>query len=277
MNKTLKAAAATVEKTALLSGFAIAVVEPEFGINLGYLVRIAANFGMKKVLIVSGKRLDEENLSRAALFAAHGRQLVENLEYVDSVKKLRKKFKILVGTTAIEAKRRSNLTRRNYAPEECAQLVFERLTVRKQKRDEVCFVFGRDTTGLTNEELRECDYSLTIRTHSSYNTLNISHAAAVIFYVFSNPRNGVGQTSNHLSAKVSKPVSSRKEKDRVISLFLRLAEESEFQPFKQDLLKQTLERLLNRSDPSLRELYLLMGLASKAGSKINRLSTRPLP
>jgi len=261
-----------LSRQSVLSQFSVAIVEPEFGINLGYLARTTANFGMKRLLVVSRKELSEENLSKATLFAAHGRDLIEKLEYASSVTVLRRKYKILIGTTAIEGKRKSNITRKTLAPDECAEAVLSRTGKRVSAGNEICFLFGRDTTGLTNEELKSCDYHLTIRTQSSYNTLNVSHAAAIIFYVFSS----IGKIDLNSSVMdKGTPYTnapSRIEKERVISLFLRLAEDAEFKRFKLDLLRESLERVLNRGAPSLRELHLLMGLASKADSKIKRLS-----
>jgi tRNA/rRNA methyltransferase len=260
-------------KVGKLSDFAVAMVEPEFGINLGYLARTAANFGIKKVVVVSRRKLDKEKISKALLFAAHGRSLIEKLEYFPSVRSLKRNFEILVGTTAIEARRKSNLTRRTLSPEECARMIFGQMKGPSNRSTKACFVFGRDTTGLTNEELRQCDHALTVRTLSTYNTLNVSHAAAIVFYTFTKLRGSEELTKVRTIIRNSPPVlSGRKERERVVILFLRLAEDSEFQSFKQKLLRESLERVLNRSDPTLRELYLLMGLASKADSKIRRLS-----
>ncbi|MGI0084215.1 MAG: hypothetical protein ACREBQ_03945, partial [Nitrososphaerales archaeon] len=68
--------------------------------------------------------------------------------------------------------------------------------------------------------------------------------------------------------------STRLERERVIRLFEELAILSDFQKFKQGKLKETLTRLLDRSNPSLRELYLLMGLGSKARTKIRTLEAK---
>lgn len=263
------------KKDPLFSRFDVAIIEPEFGINVGYLARTAANFGINKLLVVSRKKLNQEDFSKGELFAAHGRPLIDSLEYVNSIKALKRRYKLLIGTTAIAGRRRSNLTRKTQSPEECARLVFRRLG-RKAKQDwEACFVFGRDTTGLTNEELKECDYTLTIKTHSPYQTLNVSHAAAIVFYIFANFANSnrFAEQQDRVAEMIS-AISLRRTKDRTVSLFVQLAEASEFQSFKLGLLRETLNRMVNRSDPSLRELYLLMGLASKAKSKITRLSSR---
>jgi tRNA/rRNA methyltransferase len=256
-----------------VSGLAVAIVEPEFGINLGYLARTTANFGLNKLIVISKKNLNKNQLDQASQYSAHGRELVDNLEYIPSLRDLKKKFRIVVGTTAIEAKRKSNITRRTFSPEECAQKVSINCVGQKKS---ICLVFGRDTTGLTNEELRECDYNITIRTRSSYNTLNLSHAAAIILYVFENTWQNSKKNSeaSKLVNEMGPASSSRKERDRAVSLFLRLAEDSEFKGFKLNLLREALERVITRGDPSLREIYLLMGLASKAGGKIRRLSSQ---
>ncbi len=256
------------------SRFSVAVVNPEHGINLGYLARAAANFGIAELFVVGTRRLDSQNLSDANLFASHGRWLIDKIHYVDSLEKLRRKFPLLIGTTAIEARRKSNLTRRSTSLDICARRLFSDRKERSNHRD--CIVFGRDSTGLTNDELRLCDYCVTIKTGSAYNTLNVSHAAAIVFYEFSREQVKTASVSNQINPRKGSSslnrASTRKERDRVMHLFEKLAEEAEFKTYKTGLLQETLKRMFARGEPSLRELYILMGLASKASSKLQRLS-----
>ena len=65
----------------------VAVVEPEFGLNLGYVARTMANFGLQKLIVVSSKRLDRKRLGEAKLFASHGRKLIDEIEFVPSMAK----------------------------------------------------------------------------------------------------------------------------------------------------------------------------------------------
>jgi len=46
-------------------------------------------------------------------------------------------------------------------------------------------VFGRDTTGLTKDEIGICDLMTTIETSPAYRSLNIANAAAIILYLAS--------------------------------------------------------------------------------------------
>ena len=177
-------------------------MEPEFGLNLGYVVRIMSNFGLDRLLIVSPNGLDQKRLADARVFASHARRLLDHSDYVSSVAKLRRRFHLLVGTTAIEATRKSNLTRKTLDIDDCISRISGRIL---SQPESVCILFGRDTTGLTNDELRSCDYSITIRASDTYNTLNISHAAAIVLFALS--RGIVGNRQN-----TSIILSSRKER-----------------------------------------------------------------
>jgi tRNA (cytidine32/uridine32-2'-O)-methyltransferase len=157
-----------------------------------------------------------------------------------------------------------------------AEACASKLAARKRSgKIEDCFVFGRDSTGLTNLELKKCDYCVTIRTGSEYNTLNVSHAAAVLFYEFSKQ---FSKANLETKIKFPKNVSrqnqpaTRRERERAIMLFQQLGKDAEFKYFEAGLLQESLKRLFGRSDPTVRELYILMGLASKASNKICRLS-----
>ncbi|MGA2876485.1 MAG: hypothetical protein ABSE82_13220, partial [Nitrososphaerales archaeon] len=77
----------------------LAVVEPEFGLNLGYVARTMANFGLQKLIVVSPKRLDRKRLDEAKLFASHGKKLIDEIKFVPSMARLREKFPLLIGTT----------------------------------------------------------------------------------------------------------------------------------------------------------------------------------
>jgi tRNA/rRNA methyltransferase len=271
-----------------LSNFSVAIVEPEFAQNVGYLGRTMANFGLGDLLIVSanerkfGSRINKDEASK---FASHGDYIIEEIKWISGMDALRARYKILVGTTAIRGKRKSNITRKTLELEKAVPTIMKVLASMNPLRSSrssivtqktLCFVFGRDTTGLTNEELRKCDYNVSIVTGTKYNTLNISHAAAIIFYSFQTylkehqDRASLSEREGRIE---NYDMPSRMEKERVVSLFEDLAEYSDFQDFKKLRLKETVTRLLDRSNPSLRELYLLMGLASKARTKIRMLST----
>jgi len=227
--KTSKRNLRQIQTIPVLSNFGIACVEPEFGINLGYVARCMANFGIRNLILIGSRQAFSDNwLSEARLFAAHGRAIIDNIGYVKNLKFLKSKFDIVIGTTAIEARRKSNLLRRTLDVQECAAKISDRLAL---KKDRACIVFGRDTTGLTNDELRLCDYTATIRTSSNYNTLNLSHAAAIVFYVFANTFREQKNALNAILQEKSMDSfssSTREQRERAIRLFEQLSFDAEF-------------------------------------------------
>ena len=50
----------------------------------------------------------------------------------------------------------------------------------KKKKVKTAIVFGPEKSGLDNNDLSLCDYSLKIESNSAFSSLNLSHAVAVI-------------------------------------------------------------------------------------------------
>lgn len=55
----------------------------------------------------------------------------------------------------------------------------------------VAVVFGREDSGLTNEELRLCQRVLTLHSGSRYSSLNLSHAVAVVLHDMARLKHGL--------------------------------------------------------------------------------------
>ena len=169
-------------------GFSVTVVEPQYPVNLGHIARLVKNFGVSKLCLVRPK----VDMSVALIYASHATDVLENAEVV-SLSQLRKNNDLLVATTAVEAKRRSNVIRRSMKPEEAARYLRSVATA--------SLVLGRDTTGLTNEEIKMCDMTTVVETGSRYKTLNVSHAAAILLYLVSRDAE-VFRTSSRMAREV---------------------------------------------------------------------------
>ncbi|HXW36682.1 MAG TPA: RNA methyltransferase [Nitrososphaerales archaeon] len=170
----------------------VTLVEPRYPVNVGYVARVMKNFGVESMFLVR----PSVDMAVAAIYAAHGADVLEKARVV-SWSKLRKSNEVLIATTAIRAKRRSNIVRRGVTPEDAMNSV--------PLAKSTSIVFGRETTGLTNEEIRACDITTVIATGSRYPTLNISHAAAILLYILANRqpsgRRGSKRNSRELFAR----------------------------------------------------------------------------
>lgn len=79
---------------------------------------------------------------------------------------------LVIGTTA----RNRSLPWPIVTPRECAE------TVSNNKYSNIAIVFGRENSGLTNEELELCNLVLQIPTNSEYSSLNLAAAVQIVCY-----------------------------------------------------------------------------------------------
>jgi tRNA/rRNA methyltransferase len=155
------------------TSWTVAFVEPRYSINVGYVARVMANFGLSKLVLVA-ERGDKLRSATARRYASHGSWILDAARVVPSLGSLRSDAGFLVATTARVPDSPAEVVRRPISPEELMDLA--------GGREDVVIVLGRDTTGLTNEEIAECDFVLHLRTWTDYPTLNVSHALAIILY-----------------------------------------------------------------------------------------------
>ena len=150
----------------------VTLVGPEFPVNVGYTARLVKNFGARKLYLI------EPNFDRrvASVYAAHAADVLEDAEEI-GFEELRSRHDLLVATTAVAALKRANVNRLTVPPEEMAGYV--------SSSRSASLVFGRDTTGLRNDELARCDIVTSLTTGTGYRTLNVSHSVGVLLYVLS--------------------------------------------------------------------------------------------
>jgi tRNA/rRNA methyltransferase len=217
--------------------FSITMVEPQYPVNVGYVARLAKNFGVSKLYFVS-PRFD---ISTSTIYASHAYDIIESSEII-TLEELRKKCDVLIATTSVRAKKASNVIRQSLTPELLSDYL---------GKNRASLVLGREGTGLTNEEIRYCDVTVTIDTGTKYNTLNISHATAIILYVISR-RNNV-ETRR-----------SRQASDVFLKYYELLLRRAKLPVHKERNLREIAKKILFLSGLSDRELMMLVGLIRRA-------------
>ena len=149
----------------------IVFVECETPGNIGFLARTMANFGLKNLVLINPPTLTNE----AYYQATHGKYIVENAKIYptldDFYQSQRIDFK--VASTGM-AGGSYNLSRIPLKPEELGKSM--------NVSNKIAILFGREGNGLTNKEINDCDICVSIPTDPTYPIMNISHAAAIIFY-----------------------------------------------------------------------------------------------
>ena len=216
------------------------MIEPEHEVNVGHVARVMKNFGVDEMLMVNPKF----DVRKTNVFAVHGRDLLDKAKIIHF--KDLQKFNLLVGTTAISSSDRSNVTRDSINPSQ-----LERILVNSQQS--VCILLGRESTGLNNYELSACDVVVSIETGTEYNTLNISHALAILLYEMK---------KNRLQEK--RNLSTVHERMLLMDYALKLAKTTGYRRHKTTLLSIALKRFLGRNLLTSKETMLMVTLFRQA-------------
>ena len=149
----------------------IVFVECETPGNIGFLARTMANFGLKNLVLINPPTLTNE----AYYQATHGKYIVENAKIYPSLDDFYQSQRIdfKVASTGM-AGGSYNLSRIPIRPEELGKSL--------NVSNKIAILFGREGDGLSNKEIGDCDICVSIPTDPTYPIMNISHAAAIIFY-----------------------------------------------------------------------------------------------
>lgn len=153
----------------------VAVMGPKYQINLGHIARVSKNFGVKKLLLINPRCNYKGKL--AIKYSKHARDLLENARVSGGI---RRENAFVIGTTGIWHKT-GNAFYNIYSINEVAAMAKRAVSSRKK----LVILLGRDDTGLSKDELRMCDATVSIGTDGNYPILNISHALAIILHALS--------------------------------------------------------------------------------------------
>ncbi|AGN02499.1 hypothetical protein L593_12800 [Salinarchaeum sp. Harcht-Bsk1] len=152
---------------------AVAVVDPQTPGNVGTIARAMKNFGFSELLLIDAPELDPEG--EAYGFAGQAREDILPDHERPSFEDLIEHY-YTVGFTATTNENATSHVRYPFAtPAELA----EELT---DVDAPVCFVFGREDNGLTNEELSRIDRICAIPASADYPVLNLGQAATISLY-----------------------------------------------------------------------------------------------
>jgi TrmH family RNA methyltransferase len=230
-----------------ITKLSIAMIEPKYSLNVGYVARTMKNFGLNKLIIVGNKRLGKN----AKVFAAHGQEIIDNCEFL-SFNEIFKKYSLVIGTTAIATKAHNSFGGA-LSPEKAARLI--------RDPGETVILLGRDTTGLTNEELSKCDLLVTIRTGTKYSTLNISHALSIILYAIY--QESADPNPTHINRKIT---------EVMIRYLTPLVEKSITQAHKRRRILIILKKLMNESNLTEKQATSLIGFFRKLNLLLKTLN-----
>ncbi len=221
----------------------VVLVEPTYPVNVGHVARLVKNFGVRRLYLVKPK----VDLAMAAVYASHAADVLD-AACVTKLESVRRENQLLVATTAVRASKKSNVARRTVRPERLRELLASSRTA--------AVVFGRDTTGLTNEEIKMCDATMTLETGSAYRSLNLGHAVAITLYLASRDTVKRGRPQSRVAREVFARTLSE------------LAVDSKMPPYRAKGLFESGKRIVAASNLTDAQLNMMTGVLRKARAAV---------
>lgn len=148
----------------------IVLVDTQDGANIGSVCRAMKTMGISRLALVSDREYDE---NRVRTLALHASDVWENSVRYHSLEEALATSVLSVGST-----RRRGKFRKDSAvnPQQLADIVS------KTGEGLVSIVFGRESDGLTDEEVAHCGMVVTIPTSDRFPSLNLAQAVQIITY-----------------------------------------------------------------------------------------------
>ena len=223
----------------------IILIEPENSGNLGSVARVMANFGVKNLVLINPRCKINEQSRR---FAKNAQKILDKAK-VNGFNILGR-YDYLVGTTA-KLGNDYNIPRSPMTPMQLAQ------KIKAIKKKKVAIILGRESDGLRNNEVKLCDFMVTIPTSRNYKAMNISHSLGVILYEIFKEQN---------TKETLKPYApmGAKEKEQVLKLLKQAMKKMDFSTDrKMHTQLKVWKKMITKSFMTKREAFALMGFLKK--------------
>ncbi len=218
--------------------------------NIGSAARAMKVMGLSEMVLVSPQC---EVDAQAIALAAGASEIALNASVVDSLEEAVAECRLVIGSSA----RSRTLEWPMLDSRECGVKIIQHAA----EQADVALVFGRERTGLTNDELQKCHYHVAIPANPEYSSLNLAMAVQTLSYEV-RMAYLQHQTTEHASMPQPDAVYPRnKELELFYAHLERILIETQFisqeQPGK---VMNKMRRLFSRARPELQELNTLRGI-----------------
>jgi TrmH family RNA methyltransferase len=238
------------------------LVETQHPGNIGSAARAMKNMGLSDLALVAPRRFPHDE---ASAMASNARDILESAKVYATLPEALADCARVVATTA----RPRTLSAPVSTPREWATR-----RASGEFRGRVAILFGRERTGLTNQELEHAQELLVIPTPSEYSSLNVAAAVQIVAYELVASA-GVGGPQGDAHAPVGQEDMERfythLERTLVATRFLN--------PDNPRLLMRRLRHLYGRAAPDANEMNILRGILTSVEESLSRASSgsSPLP
>lgn len=241
----------------MFSNIRIVLIETSHPGNIGAAARAMKNMSLDQLYLVSPKIFPSADATARAAGADH---ILHSAIMSQSLDEAVSDCHLVIGTSA----RLRTLNWPTYSPRSLAEELITKPDIK------VAIVFGRENSGLSNEELNRCHYLLQIPCNEAFSSLNIAAAVQVVTYelfVISQqgfPKPEISNNRNTL------PATSAQLERLFEHLQQTLIDIGFLQPVQSKSMMQRLRRLFHKSQLESKEVDILRGILSATLNQKNR-------
>ena len=234
---------------AMLSRVRIVLVGTTHPGNIGAAARAMKNMSLQRLLLVSPKNYPS---AEATARASGAEDLLCDAQVYESLDAALHGCRLVVGASA----RKRSIMWPELTPRACASKMLA-----ESRHGEVALIFGRESSGLSNDELDRCQFLVRIPTNPQFSSLNLSQAVQVLVYELfiachRDDLQSLDRSSEMATAEMMESFFTH--------LYLTMKEIGFADPSQSTRLRRRLRRLFFRARPDQEEVNILRGILSAA-------------
>jgi tRNA (cytidine32/uridine32-2'-O)-methyltransferase len=216
--------------------------------NIGAAARAMNNMCINQLVMVDPKcPVGEIAYARAS--GAH--DILDKSRTVDTLQEAIQDCELVIGSTA----RSRSLSWPQLSPSDMAKKTWS-----LDDESKVAIVFGREHSGLTNDELQMCNYMVSIPTNPDFSSLNVASAVQVMCYeIYKTLDEGQAVEGPVLDEPTATSFDLEGYFNHLETVLLKIGYLNAAKPGQ---LLQRLRRLYQRADLSKNEVNILRGILS---------------
>jgi TrmH family RNA methyltransferase len=236
-----------------LDRIVVVLYQPQDLVNIALVVRAMKNMDLTRLCLVEPAEFDGWRITGIAHDTS---EIVDAVRIVDTFEEAVQDVVRVVATTGRRRAKRQEWSE----PRDAAPGILERT-----EAGDVALVFGREDRGLPNEILDLCDEAVCIPTNPEHKSLNLGHAALLMFYELREAARrlgGLGERDLSGKPRDYAPPATAAQMEDFFRLWERALDQiSMFKGADETSKMRSYRRLIRRAEPDGREIRLLEATA----------------
>ena len=253
---------------ASLDKIRVVLVEPSHPGNIGAVARAMKTMGLRHLVLVKPKKFPHYEASK---LSAGAESVLDDALVVESVDQAIADCTLVLGTSV----RDREVSWPTADPRQSAAQVFDHLIANSDHQ--AAIMFGRESSGLNNQELDLCRAQIRIDANTEYSSLNLASAVQIIAYEL-RMKCVVDQVLDSVEhegaidlsrAQLRQRLATQAEQEGHLEHLQNTLTALNFSKSKTPtLLMRKLTRLYNKANLSLEEIQILRGILTAFTDKL---------